>query len=102
MIPGVTCGMNLVRIFIICCIRKCVCKSKKHHPFSETLEISVDDTCVSIEKDRQENGNIYAKKICDIWGYKDNGLSTEWFVIPQDKVMSVVSNDLSKESVEVK
>lgn len=62
----------------------------------------VDDACASVENYSQENGYICAKTICDTWGYKDNGLSTEWFVIPKGKVISVVSNDLSNGSVEVK
>lgn len=40
----------------------------------------MDDVSASVENHIQEKDYIYAKTICDTWGYKDSGLSNRKFI----------------------
>lgn len=75
--------------------------SKLDITYTESGAPIVNDINASVENYIPNIRCISAKTICDTWGYRDEGLSTKWFVIPKGRVVNVLSNNLSNGVIEV-
>lgn len=75
--------------------------SKMDITYTESGAPIVDDTNASAENYIPNIRCVSAKTMCDTWGYGDEGLSTNWFVIPKGRVVTVLSNNLSNGAIEI-